>query len=368
MNYNESSMECSFIQNLLYNFHIPTIKILKDRKNLLDGQHYIYKNAIYTHIKDGEEDVYLSSFTPGKKVLGLTRNHISESNNYNTNLHEALGNYLRFIRDYYDVDLMPMYNCFSNRFIDTFSLPIIEERRQGSVIKSGYKLFAFPARYGCEYSIFCKNNASAQVQLAFFNGKKPLEINASDNKWIQFEPSIISLSQWEALSPYKVPSLEEISSTNTSDNDDKTKQILLHNEVNLYLFVQLPEQNAENLVVIENNSSKVVNNSLINHHLQQPFSDKLLGYLLNYYITPLDPIDENIANIQKMLSSKEFVIKDVNGNEYGKLRLKNFEKGVFDYPTKSCIYNLYRLRNIEDFTGYVDKDVESLIIQDFKQE
>ena len=103
------------------------------------------------------------------------------------------------------------------------------------------------------------------------------------------------------------------------DDEELTAKTLLHNAVNLYLFVQIPEQNAENIVVIENNSADVLNISLINEHAQKPYSDKLLGYLLDYFITPLSTIETNIAHIQSMLSSKDYPIKDCNGNTVGTL-------------------------------------------------
>jgi hypothetical protein len=46
------------------------------------------------------------------------------------------------------------------------------------------------------------------------------------------------------------------------------------------------------------------------------------------------------------------------------MKLSNYNPGVFDYSTRDFIYNLYRFRDISDFTGYVDKDVEQLILND----
>lgn len=334
MEFNESSITCSYIQNLLYNFYIPVINIVKSAEEYEEaqiGEHFITQDGgIYLKTKDGNE--FISTYVPGNKYLGLTRNIVSESNNYNTELHEQLGNYIRFLRDYYKsefrpFDLMPLYNCFSNRFIDSFSLPIIEERKKGSVVEIGTKLFAFPVRFGNNYSIFCKNNCQAQIQLAFFNGKKPLElyypIENDEKKWIVFQPEFIQISQWEENIiniKTKEEYAEEINNSYQTDSKDIISKILRTNSVNLYLFVQLPEKNADNIVIIENNSTLVINNSLINNHLQKPFSDKLLGYLLNYYISPLDPIQENIEKYQKILSSQDFYVKDELGrriNENG---------------------------------------------------
>ena len=373
MNYSDSGIECSFIQNLLYNFHTPTIKVLSNIDVInnvpYEGQHYINNQSLYTRLttKDGTKDVFDSSYEVGKYYRGITRNYVPTSNYYSIELHEALGNYLRFIKDYYNLDLMPLYNCFSNRFIDKFSLPLTDERKKGSVIKQSTKLFAFPVRYGCSYSIFCRNSANALIQPAFYNGKDILVLYDSDKNWIRFDETPLPISQWDE-SIYTMPTVDELA---TKEDD---KNIYRHNEINLYLFIQIPENNAANIIVIENNSSRVINNTLINNSEQKPFSDKLIGYLLSYFITPQTTIQENIERVQKMLSSCYYYTKDREGNTVGPaMRLgegmyKDYTQGTFDMTTRQFIYDLYRLRGISDFTGYVDKDVEELIENDYREQ
>ena len=54
----------------------------------------------------------------GTKVLGLTKTLKNPTTLYNYQTHEYLGDYLRFLIDYEDINLMSMYNCFSNRICD----------------------------------------------------------------------------------------------------------------------------------------------------------------------------------------------------------------------------------------------------------
>ena len=117
----------------------------------------------------------------------------------------------------------------------------------------------------------------------------------------------------------------------------------------------------------------MVNNSLINKSLQKPYSDKLLGYLLDYFITLKSDSPEYIKYIQDILSHNEYQIKDSLGNvrkespiQLGKGDYQNYIPGTFDYTTRDFIYNLFRFKDIEDFTGYIDKDVEKLIFEDSK--
>lgn len=365
MNFNDSGIECSFIQNLLYNFYVPTIRVLHKEDTPYEEETFIKNEAIYTK-KDGQT-IFNNGYIPGKYYRGLTRNYISKTNYYSIELHEALGNYLRFIKDYYNLDLMPLYNCFSNRFIDNFSLPLTIDnnnlRKRPSI--EGIKLLAFPVKYGATYSIFCRNNANVTIQPAFYNGKDVLKIYtpSDQDKPYLFPSSNLSISQWYE-STYTVPSIPS----------GEDQWVFRHNELNLYLFIQVPEVNSFNIIVIENNSNNVINNTLINNNISKPFSDKLLGYLLDYFITPQSSIQENIENIQKLLSSKVYYTRDKDGviisdigMRLGEGDYKNYIPGTFDLTTRQFIYDLYRFADIPDFTGYVDKDVESLIIEENKK-
>lgn len=45
------------------------------------------------------------------------------NNRYDSYTHYYLGEYLRFLRDYNQLDLMSLYNCFGNERVDNLRVP-----------------------------------------------------------------------------------------------------------------------------------------------------------------------------------------------------------------------------------------------------
>ena len=116
---------------------VVSIDTRLDANRLPRQINYIKDNSIYKYTwnTDGSvpgigqgsyrwERVYQDIYEHDRPIAGVTKVLQSSGNLYDTATHEYLGEYLRFLRDYHDVDLMPLYNCFSNHIYNNIDLSL----------------------------------------------------------------------------------------------------------------------------------------------------------------------------------------------------------------------------------------------------
>ena len=399
--FDENTLQGLYIQNLLYNYYLPNIRVLEvyrddpEDVNISgytfmpdDKERYIYKTTVRRHDNtknpsenfNPEKDEIIHTFEPGKKYDNETSNFLSSSNTYTSEVHERLGDYLRFQRDFYNINLMSMYNCFSNVFIDQFSLPInINKTNSSNTIKfigsarnQLFKIFSFPVKFGKKYKLYCESpSAENNLQLGFYSNNKLININ----KDILIETSIDKkgeevINDWTDNLSIKNPRLSFTTAYifEVPNADKKLRPF----EKYLRAFVQVPVSVNSSIVAIEVDPhihDFCLNPSLTlkNYYSQHAFADRLFEFLIGNVITPNDSIMQNIVRIQKLMSSNKFE------QLYGR-KLDNYVLGQFDVQMHKCIYNTFRdlkviyennsePRLVQDFTGYVDKDVEELIMR-----
>lgn len=382
--FNVNTEEASYISNLLKANYIPTVQIFNSEMNLgdkvsssegseeslptpielptyippketfiLDSTLQVNgENALIQFPSTSSGISYVSPYVFGKYYPNITSNYISNKRYYDTELHEYLGRYLRAYRDYYNVDVMNFYNCFSNRFITNYSLPItfkLNDDLAGikfSAYNSKYKVTAFPIEWDREYIIkFYDNNISnIGYQAVYFNGSEPLGYVDSDK--ITTTGSDSDPTVFKITIPLK------------REQEDESKR--LHLKSLLYLFIQFPSIIEGPIVVLEQPTfTRAINNSLLNLSnnidYQVAFSDRLLEYLTRNVICPSDPIKQNIHLIQKVMQNltkgSPSGIKEYSLNEH--------PSGTFDLDLQRAIYSyFYNIEGIYDFIGFVDKDIE----------
>ncbi len=98
-----------------------------------------------------------NGFEPNRHILGLTKTLYSPTGLYDTKTHEYLGDYLRFLRDFYDLNLMSLYNCFSNKIYSNVDCKLeatsIYPKIEFNSYDPKYRIYALPVKLFQDYTI-----------------------------------------------------------------------------------------------------------------------------------------------------------------------------------------------------------------------
>ena len=320
-----------------------------------------------------------------------------QNNVYDSYTHEYLGDYLRFQRDYRNINLMPLYNCFSNTLCPrlNISFDVVEDvidsttnkvTKKGYVAKfdtreTGYKIYMIPIKLFQKYTIAIDCFTDVEVCCGFY-GKyqygSAYDTIAEDtyrcfnsmlfNKPVLYDPAA-------GLKKYL---------------DPRHPLEITQHETDLKLFIKLPISNKSSIVILEGDYTEYTPSTIIKHsptnddnfivvnnHTQvnfdgdldenikhlvtplqllaqntgisYPFADRLIEYLVGNAVTPVDDISDNIKRAKKVINAKTNALRD--------------DEGVWEEIMQLILYNYasnnFNVRINHDILGYVDKDTES---------
>ena len=308
---------------------------------------------------------FVDYFNFGHDYLNTTHRFISNYSYYDSETHKYLGEYLRCLRDIYDLDLMGMYNCFNYDYADNISLKM-DNNGNGLVYSAGEKtrLILIPIKFNKTYTI--------ALDCSF-----PILMRS-----IIYDRDLLRDSDGNLLSDRLSEAVKQVNGTTFSNpieysihNEDRVLQDF---ESRLYLAIQVPKQLNSSIVVLEgrysNSSGKRIVNvenlnnmsanqvselfrsnlSLLekNDGKQYPFADKLIAYLLRYTIDTREYIDDNVERIE-------------NAIKYNPTHIEDFRKGIWDLDLRYVLFRNYldiknkSFLDKKDITGFVDKDIEN---------
>ena len=363
-----------FIKQLLHDFNLPSCPVNPDdsiKQKLLPGVCYIEKNSLYQKLED--KTIELTKYFSGSILPDNLYSHLIIRNaNYDTYTHEYLGEYLRFLRDYHNLDLMPLYNCFSNNLINISYSKTFDTA-------AGYKVYAIPVKFFKEYTLAIDCFSDIEIFCGYYNNG----LYELDNETDLYTQTHVLISNVGFNKPVIYDKLLNID-INGFD---------LSHEQDLRMFLKLPITNTSSISILEGNylicanqltgivnnipnsySAQIITNfeekeKLVkeklplnsrlqllsyNSNVSYPFADKLIGYLLNHYITNIDDIPDNKARLKKQLASRypeinKLDIEDGDWSDYFVLYMKDFMQKI----DRDTAYS-----DNQDILGYFDKDVE----------
>lgn len=404
--YNSDSQVALYIQHLLRTTPIPQCASVNPyNKELIKGEliegeliggcpdlTYLDNRHFYRNSSDGAATAKFR-WEFGEAIPNITSTFGANQSYYSTEVHERLGDYLRAYRDYYGIDLMNFYNCYSNRLFENIKLPIKDVATQedsSQLVTSavwwkssgtiGSKSTCFPIKVGATYHIKIYSKVSGEVKLQplFCQDGRPMRVTlklSSENKYLLTQEAA---KYGHSSDFYFTASLENLLSKDGLAEAARAKQKLFSKQRYLNLFVQVPGSDDLRMTVIEQTGyPAALNNSLL--HLNTidynvPFSDRLLEYLTGNVITSADPIPRNIEQIQRIVSSTDFE------RAFGVRYEQPYTKGGFSESLRRFLYSTFfdyvpsqsatlgddgnytlKANKLEDFLGYVDRDVEKLL-------
>jgi hypothetical protein len=132
--FNSNHIITGQIKQILNSFNLPSYKIYTaqnykffldhgyESPELADGLYIKWDSIV--EFKNGKWIRDLDSYEYNNSILNYTQTFPIKNNIYDSDTHEYLGNFLRFQRDYLGIDLMPLYNCFSNRVCSNLNISI----------------------------------------------------------------------------------------------------------------------------------------------------------------------------------------------------------------------------------------------------
>lgn len=417
---NSNNILSKYIKNLISTSNIVTAPIWKKGKPIDKNRVYITNDYIVkalnsctdTSSADFDFKDYfqiLSPFVENDYYPSLTSKYMSSTSVYDSSTHYHLGQLLRQVRDLHDIDLMQYYNCYDGSSTDKYRIKLetVTENKMGSEDKvekniltlnnftlsnDNYKLIAVPVKFNEKYTMYIDSQLPIKYGFAYYDNVNALY---TTDKCVLVNGGVSNVSFSNPL----------VIQSPTADEMWNKYNVLVANsrvylEQYLTLFIEIPLNKSDSIVVLEGDYSKnklvptinsngqitdasgvtlskyyrgneeVADSKLYNRsanslvHLSSnetyAFADRLIEYLTLNVISHQDPIYRNIINAQKDTSTRK--CKTSNGLNY---EYPNY--GTYDDRYREFIYRL-ATTNIKspllyDIDGFIDKDTEDAVIR-----
>ena len=370
--FNDENIFVGEIKQLLSYFNLPNFPIYSKDVNYSEGQFYLKNNTVYV-IKNGVE-TKVSNYYFNKELLNLTRNLEIRNLIYDTYTHVYLGEFLRFIRDYLNLDLMSLYNCFTNKTANNINI-----NKNNIIFNSNSTdcvIFEVPIKYDKQYTIAI--DCSTKIEL--------LPCVLTDNS-LKIKDEDIYVNNYQTISNslfkkpfiYSSPKKQDLGVVNWYEKERNLKLLLkvpsnctssiviLEGDyrLNANVIISTPYKEKITKVIFDNNKniSKLTLPTksqllYLNTKTVNLLADKLVAYLLQNVITHIDAVTNNIKYVQHKLIEMGYL--DKNKNMYFGVWDDNIRKAIYQLSKNASIKNTKLIDNSFDLLFYVDKDIEKI--------
>jgi hypothetical protein len=210
-------------------------------------------------------------YDSGSNIPGLTKVLHSPGISYDTKTHEYLGEYLRFLRDYHDVDLMSMYNCFSDSRCNNLFIRFPYENKtvEFSSYDKKYMIYSIPVKLFANYTIAIDCGLGVEIFCGLYgdhlydpdpkagvNKDKQLGTRTylktgrlSFNQPILYNK--LNVDNWKYDRELKKVTSAEQQETTILDNLTISRWDIINREQDLRMFIKVPVSCKSSIVVLE---------------------------------------------------------------------------------------------------------------------
>lgn len=422
--FNDGSLMTLYIKELLGDFNLPRCHVLTDRESPMAGFLYLDDGVFKRGTTSLDGSVSLQpvgrydlkgrrmgslSYGFGKPYLNITGTFRNGSMIYDAQTHKYLGDYLRFIRDETGLDLMSMYNCFSNMEASGVSISSPSGGFSFSSSDASYNIYVVPVRAFNDYSIALSSTQPVEAVACIYDGGVN-DIFGGGMKF--YNSTYVRIPYSRMHEPYLYRKLDRSSGSITSDvylNDD-----------HLCLLLKIPSAVETSVAVIEGDVTDEASRCLsesrgfcqwvpsrqysfsfdadatnasgsstalfdvdiprysnlqllwMSSGISYPFADRLAEYLIGNVIDGNDPVSQNVRKVQERLMSDSFrsshriqAYPDDSGatEKIGITSAKAY--GKWDDTLRDSLYRMVKasgsLGSLFDVHGYVDRDTERML-------
>lgn len=307
----------------------------------------------------------VSTFLPNVHTPGITQQYVSNVSYYDPDTHRWLGEYLRLLKNMYNLDLMGLYNCFNYKIVSDITLTNTVSGNVMGALNTKKKVILVPIKFNKTYTIAVESDIPVQLCSVFYNKGLVMDTKAQNSLTCALNETLTIKNNAQFSIPFTY------SSGNTQPELQKYERYL-------YLAIQLSQTNTSTIVVLEGDYScnsaqniadtrglrkgtstterlsSMMTSSLsllsLNDGKQHPFADRLIEYLCRNTIDTREKIDENVSSVISQLGN---FITDYDGQWSNELRYTLYDR-YMSLKNKDFL-------NKKDILGYVDKDIENAL-------
>jgi len=365
--FNNNNIFTGYIKQKLKSFNLPMCRVLtNDQYTDISGLTYIKDDMIVHNTKD---NAVIEPFIYNKAVPNFTKNLQITNTIYDTYTHEYLGDYLRFLRDYSHLDLMSMYNCFSNNICTNLSLTGSTTKNVKYIFDSkdtNYKIYMLPVKCGAQYTIAIDTNEPIELFCGLYKKNLYGKDSTIGNKTILEQLVDVTYQKINNISFRNPIIYTKLTDINKNINKDLLTKVLPF-EKDLKLFIKLPFNNNSSIVILEgcylhtNDEYLEPNSEAIIKHEGSPYYcfinaqgkvQGLAGQKISEYKSTLGDVEE--TEIPYLL---QWPAEDTKKGENFNIQLESNHPGIIiqiDDP-KNQLYD-------DSQTGYVDLQAEEVMV------